>query len=333
MWALKPYPNKAAHAARHFFGSVRPKSSNTPAAPLGYRGRVEKFHLGIAVVPQQTVWVIERFGKFHQMLEGGLHFLIPFVDRISYIHSLKEEAIIIPNQQAITKDNVFVTIDGVLYVQIEDAHNASYGVHDPIFALMQLAQTTMRSELGKITLDRTFEERVLLNRSIVEAMNEASSGWGIKCKRYEIRDIVPPESIRSAMEMQAEAERRRRADVLQSEGEKTVEVNLAEAKKAAAILHAEGEAESTRKKADAVAHGLQVVAEIVSSEKGRGAASLRVAEQWIHSWEQLAKKGGQTLIVPANINDAASMTAQAMSIYKSLNNSPAKIDDAEIKKV
>lgn len=263
------------------------------------------------------IYVIERFGKFHRMLEGGLHFLVPVVDRISYIHSLKEEAVLIPNQQAITRDNVNVSIDGVLYLQIEDAHKASYGVHDPLFSLIQLAQTTMRSELGKITLDRTFEERVALNSSIVEAMNDASSVWGIRCKRYEIRDIVPPESIRNAMEMQAEAERRRRADVLQSEGEKTVEINHAEGKKCAVILAAEAEAQATITKAKALADGIDVVSGAIASGSGKEAASLRVAEQWIKSWEQLGSKG-QTLIIPANTSDAASMTAQAMSIFKSL---------------
>jgi regulator of protease activity HflC (stomatin/prohibitin superfamily) len=173
---------------------------------------------GVRVVPQQRAWVVERFGKFHKILQPGLHFLIPLVDRIAYVHSLKEEAIQIPNQQAITKDNVTISIDGILYIKVMSPFDASYGVEDATFAVVQLAQTTMRSELGKITLDKTFEERDNLNLNIVQQINGAAQAWGIQCLRYEIRDIVPPSSVRNAMDMQAEAERRKRAEILQSEG-------------------------------------------------------------------------------------------------------------------
>ncbi|CAJ1345576.1 unnamed protein product, partial [Effrenium voratum] len=182
-----------------------------------------RFHVGVVVVPQQIAWVIERLGKFDQILEPGIHFLVPLVDRVAYCHSLKEEAIHIPNQQAITKDNVTISIDGVLYLRVVDAHQASYGVHDPYFAVTQLAQTSMRSEIGKMTLDRTFEERDAMNQAIVQHVNVAASAWGIEVLRYEIRDIIPPSPIKQAMEMEAEAERRRRAEVLQSEGDRQSE--------------------------------------------------------------------------------------------------------------
>ncbi|CAE7212856.1 STOML2 [Symbiodinium sp. CCMP2456] len=272
----------------------------------------------VVVVPQQIAWVVERLGRFHKILDPGLHFLVPVADRIAYAHSLKEEAIPIPNQQAITKDNVTISIDGVLYLKVVDAYQASYGVHDPTFAVTQLAQTSMRSEIGKMTLDRTFEERDAMNHAIVQAVNAAAHSWGIEVLRYEIRDIIPPTSIKQAMEMEAEAERRRRAEVLQSEGDRQSEVNLAEGKMQAAMRQARGDAEAIRERAKATAEGIRMISSaIAESRKGEQAASLRVAEQWVSAWKEMAKKSN-TLIVPANAGDASGMIATATSIMKQL---------------
>jgi regulator of protease activity HflC (stomatin/prohibitin superfamily) len=272
---------------------------------------------GFIVAPQKSALVIERFGRFHKTLEPGLNWIIPFVDTVAYRHSLKEEAISIPNQTAITQDNVTISIDGVLYMKVDDAFAASYGIGDAVFALIQLAQTTMRSEIGKLSLDKTFAERDTLNHAIVQAMNSASGPWGVKCLRYEIRDITPPSAIRSAMEMQAEAERRKRAEVLQSEGSRQSEINHAEGRKQAAILHATGEAESIRLKAEATAEGLRVVAKSLT-EGGKDAATLRVAEQWIGAWKQIAKESS-TVVIPANPSDAAGMVAQGMAVFNQLS--------------
>ncbi|KAJ1623737.1 hypothetical protein T492DRAFT_288465 [Pavlovales sp. CCMP2436] len=184
-------------------------------------------NLGVHVVPQQSAYVVERFGRFSKVMNAGIHFLVPLVDRVAYVHVLKEETISVPSQTAITKDNVSITIDGILYVRVIDPVKASYGIEDPHFAVTQLAQTTMRSELGKISLDRTFQERDQLNALIVASINAASEPWGIQCMRYEIRDIVPPKAVRAAMELEAEAERRKRASILDSEGDRQAAVNAA----------------------------------------------------------------------------------------------------------
>ena len=279
--------------------------------------------IGFAIVPQQRAYVVERFGKFQRILEPGLHFMVPIIDRVSYVHSLKEEAIPIVSQQAITKDNVTIGIDGVLYLRIVDPFAASYGVEDPIFAVSQIAQTTMRSELGRMKLDETFQERDMLNESIVKAINKAAEPWGLTCLRYEIRDITPPASVRAAMDTQAEAERRKRAEILQSEGERQSEMNRAEGERAAVVMRAEAEAETISRVAKATAAGIRTVAQAAVEPGGRDATALRVAEKWVEAFAKLAQKSN-SIIVPANLGDPSAMIAQAMAVFGGLtkNNPP-----------
>ncbi|KAL8274396.1 hypothetical protein Esti_001718 [Eimeria stiedai] len=280
-------------------------------------------HVGFVAVPHQMAYVVERFGRFHRVLPSGLHVLVPFVDRVAYAHSLKEEALPIPNQTAITRDNVTLQIDGVLYVRIEDAYKASYGVENPIFAVTQLAQTTMRSELGKLTLDNTFLERNALNKAIVEAINSAAGPWGLSCLRYEIRDILLPTNIRNAMERQAEAERLKRAEVLRSEGERARLVNLALGQKEATILSAQGQAEGVRQRAAAAAESVRKIAETTSIQGGMQALSLQLAENYVSAFGRLAEKSN-TLIVPADAADAARMLSQALGVFRAVDTSMAR---------
>ncbi|XP_050293532.1 stomatin-like protein 2, mitochondrial [Anthonomus grandis grandis] len=282
----------------------------------------------VMFVPQQEAWVVERMGKFHRILEPGLNVLIPIADRVKYVQSLKEIAVDIPKQSAITADNVTLSIDGVLYLRIIDAYLASYGVEDPEFAITQLAQTTMRSELGKISLDKVFRERESLNVSIVESINKASEAWGMTCLRYEIRDIKLPQRVQEAMQMQVEAERKKRAAVLESEGIRAAEINVAEGKRQSRILASEaerqeqinkaiGEASAIKAVAEARAIGLRMVAEALQNDKGSNAAALTIAEQYVHAFDNLARTNN-TLILPANAGDVSSIVTQAMSVYSAV---------------
>lgn len=291
---------------------------NVDEDTLGPRKERLPVNLGIVIVPQQKAFVVERFGRFTKILEPGLNFLVPLIDSVSYVHTLKEEAIMMTKQHAITRDNVTIEIDGVLYLRIVDPYKASYGVSDPLYAVTQLAQTTMRSELGKMTLDKTFEERENLNVNIVSSLNDATDDWGVVCLRYEIRDIKPPATVRQAMEMQAEAERKKRAHILDSEAEQQSAVNLATGQQQARILEAEGEAKSITLRAEATATAIQNIGNAIGKKNGAHAVSLRVAEQYVEAFSNIAKEGN-TMLLPSNPGDPASMVAQALSIFKTVN--------------
>ena len=278
------------------------------------------------VVPQQNAYVVEQLGKYSKTIRAGFHILTPFVERVAYKHSLKEQAIDIPEQVCITNDNVQVGVDGVLYLQVLDAERASYGISDYVFAITQLAQTTLRSEIGKIALDRTFEERAMINGNVVSEVDKASDPWGVKVLRYEIRNINPPSDVLQAMEKQMRAEREKRAVVLTSEGERDANINQAEgekqrvikeseAQKEKQINEAQGEAEAILAVARATAEGLRSVASAVSEPGGFEAMQLRVAEDYVTQFGQIAKEGN-TLVVPANLTDLASMIALATGMVR-----------------
>ena len=278
------------------------------------------------VVPQQNAYIVENLGKYSRTLGAGFSILIPFLERVAYRHTLKEQAHDVEEQVCITSDNVQVGVDGVLYLQVMDAQKASYGIGDYLFAIAQLAQTTLRSEIGKIELDKTFEERSHINLRVVEELDQASNPWGVKVLRYEIRNINPPRDVLTAMEKQMRAEREKRATVLQSEGERDAKINEAEGEKQRVIKESEatklqqineaqGEAAAILAVAEATAEGLKKVAEALNAEGGDKAMQLRVAEDYLERFGNLAKEGN-TLIVPANLSDVASMIGAATTVFK-----------------
>ncbi|MCX8145413.1 MAG: SPFH/Band 7/PHB domain protein [Azovibrio sp.] len=281
----------------------------------------------VQVVPQQSAYVVERLGRYHETLMAGLHFLVPMIDRVAYRHSLKEVPYDVDPQVCITRDNTQVQIDGILYYQVTDPRQASYGTSDFELAIEQLAKTALRSEAGKRDLDRLLEDRETINRTVVAALDEASLTWGVKVLRYEIKDIVPPDSVLRAMQLQITAEREKRAKIAESEGERQKEINLAEGEKQAAIAMSEGEmtaainkargeAEAVRLVAEATADAIRQVAAAISSPGGMEAVNLKVAEQYVGAFANIAKQG-TTLIVPGNMADMSSLVATALKVVKS----------------
>lgn len=274
------------------------------------------------VVPQREQYVIERLGKYSRTLDAGFHILIPFLDKVAYKHSMKEIALDVPQQTCITRDNIAVDIDGIIYLQVVDARAASYGITDYFYATTQLAQTTLRSEIGKIELDKTFEERDTMNARLVDTVDRAAEPWGIKVLRYEVKDIVPPESVKDALEKQMRAERERRAVVAKSEGERQAQINisegarqeminLSEAQKLKQINEAEGKAAEIKLIAEATAQGLRAIASAIQEDGGLDAVNLRVAEQYVKEFGQLAKTNN-TLIIPSNLGDVGGMVGTIM---------------------
>jgi len=281
----------------------------------------------VRIVPQQHAWVVERLGKFHATLGPGLNIVIPFIDRVAYKHSLKEVPLDVPSQVCITRDNTQLAVDGVLYFQVTDPQRASYGSSNYIVAITQLAQTTLRSVIGKLELDKTFEEREFINQSVVSAIDEAAMNWGVKVLRYEIKDLTPPAEILRAMQQQITAEREKRALIASSEGRKQEQINIATGEKAAAIAksegdkqsqinNAQGEAAAVLTVAQATAEAIRKVAEAIQSPGGMEAVNLKVAERYVDAFGNLAKTGN-TLIVPANLADVGSLISTAMTVVKS----------------
>jgi len=291
------------------------------------------FFKTIRIVPQRVAFVIERLGKYSRTLDAGFHILIPFLDRVAYKRSLKEEALDVAQQTCITKDNVSIDVDGILYLQVIDAQKSAYGIEDYKYAVAQLAQTTMRSVFGTFDLDGTFEARDNINTKVVQAVDEASDPWGVKVTRYEIKDIIPPQSIIEAMEKQMRAERDKRAAIAESEGDKQAEINRAEGKRQAMIAESEGEkqkrineaegrAAEIEKVATATARGLINIATAITKEGGGEAVNLRIAEQYIAEFGNLAKEGN-TLIIPASLSDVSSVVATAGRVLDNLRKEKA----------
>ncbi|KAL1998678.1 hypothetical protein VTN02DRAFT_5760 [Thermoascus thermophilus] len=317
------------------FASGGSSSGNVPTTYFSNRSSLPANTI-IRFVPQQTAWIVERMGKFHRILEPGLAILIPFIDRIAYVKSLKESAIEIPSQNAITADNVTLELDGVLYTRVFDAYKASYGVEDAEYAISQLAQTTMRSEIGQLTLDHVLKERATLNTNITQAINEAAQDWGVVCLRYEIRDIHAPEGVVAAMHRQVTAERSKRAEILDSEGQRQSAINIAEGRKQSVILASEalraeqinraaGEAEAILLKAQATAKGIEAVAKAIrdGQEYAHNAVSLSVAEKYVEAFGNLAREG-TAVVVPGNVGDMGQMIASAMAVYGKVSESQAR---------
>jgi regulator of protease activity HflC (stomatin/prohibitin superfamily) len=293
---------------------------------------------GVRIVPQQTALVIERFGRYHSTLQPGLNLIIPFLDRAAYSHSLKEVPLDVPEQICITKDNTQLGVDGVIYFQVTDPRVASYGSSDYIMAITQLAQTTLRSEIGKMELDKSFESRDEINRQIVAVLDEAGRSWGIKVLRYEIKSITPPEAILRSMQQQITAEREKRALIAKSEGERQQDINVADGEKQAAVLRSEGEkqaainraqgeATALRLIADANAAALRAVGEAMSDKGGAEAANLKVAQEYVLAFGNLANKAN-TMIIPANANDLAGFVATAMTVLDKTKQAQAGVRSA-----
>ncbi|KAL6708496.1 Synaptotagmin-like protein 2 [Coniothyrium glycines] len=342
----------SAPAVRNFTQlNLRPASATNPTSVFSSLGQLNSqsgppsyfssnrrlpTNTVIRFVPQQTAWIVERMGKFNRILEPGLAVLIPFIDRIAYVKSLKENAMEIPSQSAITADNVTLELDGVLYTRVFDAYKASYGVEDAEYAISQLAQTTMRSEIGQLSLDHVLKERANLNANITAAINEAAQDWGVTCLRYEIRDIHAPEPVVEAMHRQVTAERSKRAEILESEGQRQSAINIAEGKKQSVILASEalrseqinmasGEAEAILLKATATANGIDAVARAIAQGEGaaQNAISLSVAEKYVDAFGNLAKEG-TSIVVPGNVGDISGMIASAMAVYGNVNAAQTK---------
>jgi regulator of protease activity HflC (stomatin/prohibitin superfamily) len=279
----------------------------------------------IKVVPQRTAIIVERLGKFRAVFTAGFQVLIPFIDKVRYRHTLKEQAIDVASQICITRDNIAVEVDGILYLQVLDPQKASYGIDNYRFASIQIAQTTMRSVIGKLELDRTFEERETINVSIVDAVDKASEPWGVKVTRYEVKNIIPPQSIKDAMEKQMRAEREKRAVIAESEGTRQAKINNADGDKQEFILKSEGEkqkrineaagrASEIEQVATATANGLRAISKAISEENGLNAVNLRIAEQYLNAFAGLAKTNN-TLILPSNLSDIAGIVATATSVF------------------
>jgi len=286
----------------------------------------------IRIVPQKQAYIVERLGKYATTLEAGFHVLMPFVDRVSYRHTLKEQAVDVPPQQCITKDNIAVEVDGILYMQVVDPKKASYGIDNYRFAATQLAQTTMRSVMGKLDLDKTFEERDVINSAIVEAVDKASDPWGVKVTRYEVKNIMPPQSIKDAMEKQMRAEREKRATIAESEGDRQAKINRAEGDRQEMIARSEGEqqkrineaegrAVEIQRVAEATAEGIHKIAAAISDKGGADAVNLRIAEQYLNEFGKLAKTNN-TMIIPSDLANIAGVIKTATAVLKT--QAPAK---------